>query len=156
MLEILSSELIGSMWNSMKNERHLKPIASWKRSNVYAKTCKNAESRENRRKPSMNTSQKSTKNRARPASTLQNYALNRAARTIQITKINAFGTNSPRGSGQSRVQKLRNLWKSVKIAENPRWVPYKNHRKIVFRARLGCTFQSKVIFTLGSLLVTYR
>ena len=69
--EILSSKLIGSMLNSMKNERHLKPIASWKRSNVHAKTCKNAEIPENRRKPSMNTSQKSTKNRARPGCTLQ-------------------------------------------------------------------------------------
>ena len=70
--------------------------------------------------------------------------------------MNAFGTNSPRGSGQSRVQKLRNLWKSVKIAENPGRVPYKNHRNIVFRARLGGTFQNNVIFTPGPLLVTYR
>ena len=70
--------------------------------------------------------------------------------------MNTCGTNSPRGSGQSRVQKLRNLWKSVKIAENPRWVPYKNQRKIVFWARLGGTFQNNVIFTPGALLVTFR
>ena len=56
--EILISKLIGSMWNSMKNECHFKPLTPWKRSIVHAKTCKNAEIPEYRRKPSMNTSQK--------------------------------------------------------------------------------------------------
>ena len=117
--EILSSKLIGSMWNSMKNERHLKPIASWKRSNVHAKTCKNAEIPENRRKPSMNTSQKSTKNLARPACTLQNNALNRADRTIQIheneriwNKFASWKRSEPCSKIAKSVEVRQNRWKS--------------------------------------------
>ena len=72
------------------------------------------------------------------------------------TKTDAFGTDSPPGSGQKRMQKLRNLWKSVKIFENPRCVPYKNQRKIVFWARFADTLQNNVIFTPGALLVTFR
>ena len=55
------------------------------------------------------------------------------------TKMNAFGSNSLPGSDQNRVQKLWNIWKSLKIVENPRSVPYKIRRKIVFWARQGCT-----------------
>ena len=116
--------------------------------------------------------QKSTKNRDLRTSIIQRpvtfrlyfdpivtnlwMLIRKLVRSIKTTKMNTFWTDSPPGSGQNRVQKLRNLWKSVKIAENHRWVPYKNHRKIVFRARLGGTFQNTMIFTPGSLLVTYR
>ena len=115
--EILSSKLIGSMWNSMKNERHLKPIASWKRSNVHAKTCKNAEIPENRRKPSMNTSQKSTKNRARPGCTLQRNALNRADRTIQIHENERIWNQF---ASWKRSEPCAKIAKSVEIRQN-RW-----------------------------------
>ena len=101
----------------MKNERHSKPIASWKRSNVHAKTCKNAEIPENRRKPSMNTSQKSTRNRARPASTLQNYALNRAARTIQIHENKRIWNQF---ASWKRSEPCAKIAKSVEIRQNRR------------------------------------
>ena len=116
-LEILSSKLIGSMWNSMKNERHLKPIASWKRSNVHAKTCKNTEIPENRRKPSMNTSQKATKNRARPGCTLQNNALNRADRTIQIHENERLWNQF---TSWKRSEPCAKIAKSVEIRQNRR------------------------------------
>ena len=156
MLEILSSKLIGSMWTPMRNERHLKPIASWKRSSVHAKICKNAEIPENQRKPSMNTSQKSTKNRARPGCTLQNNALNRADRTIQIHENERIWNQF---ASWKRSEPYAKIAKSVEIHQN-RWKSsmstLQNHRKIMFRARLGSTFQNNMIFTLGSLLVTYR
>ena len=115
--EILSSKLIGSMWNSMKNECHLKPLAPWKRSIVHAKTCKNAEIPENRRKPSMNTSQKSTKNRARPGCTLQNNAQNRADRTIQIHENERIWN---RFASWKRSELCAKIAKSVEIRQN-RW-----------------------------------
>ena len=99
----------------MKNERHLKPIASWKRSNVHAKTCKKDEIPENRRKPSINTSQKSTKNRTRPASTLQNDALNRAARTIQIHENERMWNQF---ASWKRSEPCAKIAKSVEIRQN--------------------------------------
>ena len=115
--EILSAKLMGLMWNSMKNECHFKPLTPWKRSIVHAKTCKNVEIPENRRKPSMNTSQKSTKNRARPNSTSQNNAPNRADRTIQIHENERLWSHF---ASWKRWEPCAKITKSVEIRQNRR------------------------------------
>ena len=70
--------------------------------------------------------------------------------------MNAIWSDLPPGSIQNDAQKCWNLWKSVKIVENPRWVPYKNRWKITFWPRPGYTLQKSVIFTFGALLITFR
>ena len=74
----------------------------------------------------------------------------------QIHKMNVFGCDLPPRSVQNDMQKWWNLWKSVKIVENPRWVPYKNQRKIVFGACSGSTLQNSAIFMSGALLTTFK
>ena len=74
----------------------------------------------------------------------------------KLQKMNAFRSHLPPGSVQNDAQKRWNLWKSVKIVENPRWVPYKNLRKIKFWARPGNSLQKSVIFTSGIFMATFR
>ena len=50
----------------------------------------------------------------------------------KIQKMNAFRSALPPGSVQNDAQKWWNLWKSVKIDENPRCVPYKIDEKSGF------------------------
>ena len=61
-LRILILKMLGSI-QIHENERIGKRFASWKRSEPYAKTAKFVEIRQNRRKFSMSTLQKSSKNR---------------------------------------------------------------------------------------------
>ena len=57
--------------------------------------------------------------------------------------MNVSGSDLPPGSVQNDAQKWWNLWKSLKIVENPRWVAYKNRWKITFWRRPGNVLQKK-------------
>ena len=74
----------------------------------------------------------------------------------RIQKMNVFRSDLPPGSVQNDARKRWNMWKSVKIVENPRWVPYKNRREMHFWPRPGNTLEKSVIFTSGTILVTFR
>ena len=163
---ILIRKLLGST-QIHENERIWNRFASWKRSEPCAKTAKSVEIRQNRRKSSMSTLQKSSKNRVSSTSRWHfpkscDFHARSAFGHVPVTlcpKRRNFADFDPkiagcrgpsrrssprwptnpgrrttrrRTRGRSRrctratcsaghrVQKLRILWKSVKIAENPR------------------------------------
>ena len=74
----------------------------------------------------------------------------------QTQEMNVFWSDLLLWTVQNDAQKWWNIWKSAKIIENPRSVPYKNPKKITFWARPGNTFRKSMIFTSGALLITSR